>query len=351
MTDLLKLQDGEATKNSFYRSPKVSPAILHHKEFVEVKTINHSTNIGKLEEVVLYIVADFKFTPLWLIQQWFEDFNRKDSYTTVSTWVSVGLVWIEPTALGIFVRPTKFLLDMMEIKDQEYLSMSSFGLLNHTCGEEQVAFDLMIGNPNSELWQVISAEEDMLSCYHPLKIEPIHSDMGTIVVREAMFKANTFKPAELVRKHEDLRREMKSGKKYTSEFADLSLFPIVYVESDGTVITQTPDVIVPVPRKEGLPQSYSIEIELSAKPPKKYIEIMKHYKDNIMFGKLFYLCGTPAITNLVKTAFREVGGLGTCQLYIMPFVPPAVRLSNYSFEDDEAQAKLIEQERTQDEKN
>ena len=338
-TDLIKLQDSEAVKNSFYRAPKISPTIVAHQNYIEVKTVDTSCKIQKIEETVLGIIADFKFAPYWLIQQWFEDFGFTNSFYIVSDWISVGLVWVETSSMGVFIRPTKFLLDMFQIEKQFYEAIP-FGLLNHTCSEEQIVFDMQMGNEHSELWQVIK-NEDLLPCYHPLNFEP-QKENGTIVIREGNFKANRFKPQELIQKDEDLKREIKSGQRYTSEFSDFSLFPIVYVEQDtGEVITQTPDVLVPVPRKNGLAQSYAIELELSAKTQDKYVKIMQHYKDNIKFGKLMYLCGTKRIANMVKTAFQTVKGLGTCELYLMPFTPPALRLENFSMADETDQANMI----------
>lgn len=338
--DLLRLQDAEAVKNTFFRSPKVSPAIIHNGTYITVKTINNETNIYKLEEIILGIIADFKFAPYWLIQQWFEDFNRDDSFTKVSEWLSVGLVWVDSNALGLFVRPTKFLLDMYKIEDQTFIDIS-FGKLNHTCSEEQIIFDVQSGNANSEFWNIIKTEDTLLPCYHPLEID-VDNDDGTIAIRESIFAVNRYKPKDIILKDEDLAREIKSGERYTSEFADFSLFPIVSTDANGNLVTKIPDVIVPVPRKNMLPQSYAIELELTSKLPEKYKEIMLLYKDNIKFGKLYYLCGTAKIARLVKEAFKAVGGLGTCQLYIIPFVSPAIKLISYSTKDKTEQTNLID---------
>ena len=73
--DLLKLQDGEQVKNTDYRSPRVSPTIqMISDDCLVVKTIDCSVEIRRIDEVILYILADFKFLPYWLIQQWTEDY-------------------------------------------------------------------------------------------------------------------------------------------------------------------------------------------------------------------------------------------------------------------------------------
>jgi len=110
--DLLALQDQEVVKNTFYRYPKVSPHTTLYEDHLEVKTIDESVDLYKLDEVVLYILSTYKWIPLWLIQQWFEDYN-KDGFLYASKWIKVGLVWAETTALGVFIRPTKYLLDLM----------------------------------------------------------------------------------------------------------------------------------------------------------------------------------------------------------------------------------------------
>ena len=68
---------------------------------------------------------------------------------------------------------------------------------------------------------------------------------------------------------------------------------------------------------------------------------MRNYKDNIKFGTLLYFCGTARIARMVREAFDVVGGLGTCELFLLPYTPPAMKLSNYSIHDEEEQGKLL----------
>jgi hypothetical protein len=336
--DLLEIQDQEAVKNTYYRYPKVTPHINKFPDHIEIRTIDNAINIYKLEEVMLYIIADFKFAPIWLIQQWCEDFN-KNGYAIVENWIKVGIVWAETSTMGVFIRPTKFLLDLMQIENQYYISVP-FGQLNHTCAEEQMIFDIMMGNTKSELWQMVKTEPEILPCYHPLQIRVDH-DSGTTVIREDAFAINRFKPQELEAKQDKLKKEIDAKQKFTSEFNDFSLFPIVSYDDKGKMITQKPDVIIPVPRNNGYAQSYSIELELSAKTPQKYEQIMKNYRNNLVFGKLFYLCGNKRIANLVTEAYKTVGGLGTCRLFIIPYASPAQRLSNFTEEDESAQKIVL----------
>ena len=339
--DILAIQDEEVAKNTFYRAPKSSPHIEKISDYcINIKTIENIVSITKLEEIILYIISSFKFSPFWLLQQWF-DIYHKNGFEVISQWINVGLVWAETSSMGVFIRPTRFLLDMYKVEDTKFIEIP-FGLLNHTCAEEQLVFDLNMGNNKSEMWLVIQQEET-LPVYHPLGLKA-ENDTGTIAIREADFKLG-YKRSEIkniLEKEDEIKRQIKSGMKYTEEFNDFSNFPIILIEhKTGELLTQTPDIIVPIPRKEGKAESYALELELTPKTPKRYIDILKNYKNNIKFGKLFYLCGSQRIAKLVKDAYKNIGGLGDCDLYLLPFTPPAQRLSNYSYEDEAKQEQLI----------
>lgn len=339
--DLLSIQDQEAVKNTYYRYPKITPHIVKYTEYIEVKTIDDKVYLTKLEEVILYIVSEFKFVPIWLIQQWYNDY-QKVAYDIIKTWIKVGLVWADNWETGVFLRPTKFLLDMMDIQDQSWVDIP-FGLLNHTCAEEQMMFDIMMGNRYSELWtKVKDLDKLLLPCYHPLHIKPA-TEEGTIIIREANFKCNRYSEKELIDSRNKLKQDiLKSTTPLTPEFGNWSLFPIVsYAEKTNKLITQTPDVIIPVPRNNGKAQSYAIELELSIKTPQKYKQIMLNYKNNIVFGKLIYLCASANIKQKVIEAYKEVKGLGTCKLYVVDYNSPAQRMENYSPEDEEARKTMI----------
>ena len=336
--DILALQDQESVRNSYYRSPRVAPHIqkLSNTE-IEVKTVEKSVILSKTEEVILYILSSFKFIPVWLLQQWIPN-----SFNIMVAWIEIGLVWAETTSMGVFLRPTRFLLDMFKNDDSKYIEIP-FGMLNHTCSEEQIMFDIMLGHPKSELWQIIKTEET-LPCYHPLGLS-FEKESGTIAIRESDFRLG-FKRGnvdELIRSEEEIERQIKAGMKYTAEFSDFNKFPIISFNENGELVTQTPDVIIPLPRDNGKAKSFAIEIELSAKTGDKYINIMKNYKDNIKFGKLFYLIGSKRIAKLVKDAYKSVGGLGQCELFLVPFIAPQQKLSNYTYENEQQQKQLIQE--------
>ena len=343
--DLLALQDQEVVKNTFYRYPKVSPHITLYEDHLEVKTIDESVDLYKLDEVVLYILSTYKWIPLWLIQQWFEDYH-KDGFLYASKWIKVGLVWAETTALGVFIRPTKYLLDLMidepdktkEERKKSWVDIN-FNLINHTCAEEQAMFDIMMGNPKSELWMAMQmAGIKLLPCYHPLHIKA-PGEQGTIIIPETEFGVNVFDKTALENSLDKLKSSINSSNAWSEEFKDYSLFPIITYNKDDKIVTQRPDLVIPIPRISGNPQSCSIELELTAKTKEKYDVIMYNYRNNLTFGCLFYLCATNGIANLVRKAYINIGGLGTCRLFIVPYVAPAQKI--YDVKQDELATKQI----------
>ena len=360
-TKLLELQDQEQVKNSWYRSPKVSPHLAKlGPDCIEVRTIDTSVQIKKLEETILFIIADFKFMPYWIVQRWYDDINSIKGLASeeIKKWIRVGLVWVETSPTGVYLRPSKFLLDMFgdDIEYTNYIEIP-YNTLTHTIAEAQVLFDIRIGNPNSELWQIVKDEKTM-PCYHPILRDLNNiadpNEPGTLILREAQFrKGNKYKDNEQLLQAEELIRsqirELSTNGSilgYTQEFMDFNLFPIVTYNQNqndkkNELYTQNPDLIVPIPREHGRAKSYAIEVELTPKDAQRYNYIMQSYKNNIKFGKLFYLCGTQYIARLIKEAFQEIGGLGTCELYLIPFKAPSMDIGNFTYADEVTQFELL----------
>ena len=331
--DLLEIQDQESVKNTYYRYPKVTPHITLHEDYIEVKTIDDSVNVRKIDEVVLYIVARFRWVPAWLAQQWFEVYQI-DGYTQIERYIKVGLVWAQTGSTGVFIRPTYFLFNMMDIKETNYIDIP-FNLLNHTCAEMQIVFDVMMGNPKSEIWYFIK-DSECLPTYHPLSIKPLN-DSGVPILIEEEYKS-TIKP-DLIRENQDkLIQSIRQGSKFTAEFSDYSLFTLATEDdSKSGIYTQRPDLVIPAFRKaNSQPQSWAIEMELSAKMGYRYDKIMQSYKNNLIYGYVLYLCGNNNIVEKVKRAYKEAGGLGTCRLFVAPWTAPAQRITNYSAKEERA---------------
>ena len=350
----LSLQNKEAAKNTFYRYPKVEPDIIKANPAKgimqpEVRTINGKILLDKIDEVTLYILCEFKFIPIWLIQEWYQIYypGTMEGYNRVMRWIDFGLAWCEPTSLGVYIRPTMFLLNVIYDKDEgskQYIGLP-FNLMNHTCSEEQLLFDVMMGNPVPYFW--MSFKNDVptrFPCYHPLHVsggDPSDKN-GTIILSETLFRSNRWKPEELVEGHEQLAREVQLKKPITSEFSDWKLFTLECgYNNKGDLETQRPDLAIPVPRIDGKAQSWALEMELTAKTVKRYEKILDHYKNNNVYGFVVYLCGTNYIMELVRKAFANIGGLGTCRLVTIPYTPPAQMLSSFDKQNLEAQYGLL----------
>lgn len=336
--DLVANQDQEAVKNTYFRYPKVTPHIKKAKDYVEVKTIDSSVKLRKIDEVILYIIARFKWVPAWLAQQWFAVYSI-NGYSRMEQWIHVGLVWADTGSTGVFIRPTFFLFEMMEIKETKFVSIP-FNLLNHTCAEMQIVFDVMMGNPKSEIWYFIKNSQ-CLPTYHPLNIE-VEDDKGVPIFIEEEYKGS-FNNEKVKEEQDALIQSIRMKQKFTEEFKNFSLFTLVTNDREsGKTYTQRPDLVIPALRTAtGQPQSWAIEMELSAKMGYRYDKIMQSYKNNLVYGYVLYLCGNNTILERVKKAYKEAGGLGTCKLYVAPWVAPAQRINNYSVEDESAFKTLL----------
>lgn len=333
--ELMEIQDQEAAKNTYYRYPKVTPHINKYTDYLEVKTIDDTVELRKIDEVVLYIIARFRWLPAWLAQQWFEVYNL-DGYTQIEKWIRVGLVWAQTGSTGVFIRPTYFLFSLMDIKETKYKDIP-FNLLNHTCAEMQIVFDVMMGNPKSEIWYFIKNSQ-CLPTYHPLGIKTAN-DRGVPIFTEEEYKGSI--DATKLREGQDkLIQSIRMKKKFTEEFTDYSLFTLATedtTKNKNGIYTQRPDLVIPAIRSEnGQPQSWAIEMELSAKLGCRYDKIMQSYKNNLIYGFVLYLCGNNNIVEKIKKAYKEAGGLGTCRLFVAPWTAPAQRITNYSAKEENA---------------
>jgi len=349
--DELTLQDKDAAKNTFYHYPRVEPDIIKanpNKERFrpEVRTLDGKIVLDKIDEVTLYILCEFKFIPIWLIQQWYDIYDL-NGYDRVLGWIQFGLAWCDATSLGVYIRPTMFLLNVIYDKDdgsKKYIGLP-FNLMNHTCAEEQLMFDIMMGNPKSEFWNMFNKEvKNRLPCYHPLftdNIDPFDKT-GSTILAESLFRSSTYDQSDLIAGHKEIELEMQTKATITKEFGEWPLFTLEcgYNEK-GKLETQRPDLVIPVPRIQGMPQSFAIEMELTAKDTTRYDKIMDHYKNNNIYGSVVYLCANTYIRDLVVKSYKNIGGLGTCRLLCIPYTAPAQMLSTFSKEDLEAQYGLM----------
>lgn len=337
--ELLEIQDQDAVKNSFYRYPKVTPHLVKYVDGLEVKTIDDTTYLRKIDEVILYIIARFRWAPAWLAQQWFETYGI-DGYSRIEKWIKVGIVWAEAGTMGVYIRPTHFLFELVDIKEDKWTNVP-FNLYNHTCAEMQIVFDVMMGNPKSEIWYFIKNSQ-CLPPYHPFGIK-VENDTGVPILVEEEYR-NSLNPASVKEAQDKLIQSIRQNKRFTEEFTDYSLFTLVSNDYSGNnkegVFTKRPDLVIPAFRNDkGQPQSWAIEMELTSKF--KYDKIMELYKNNLVYGYVLYLCGNNTIVEKVKKAYKEAGGLGATRLFVAPWTAPAQRITNYSTVEENAMKTLI----------
>ena len=355
--ELLEIQDQEAVKNTYYRYPKVTPHINMYADHVEVKTIDDSALIYTIDEVVLYIIARFRWAPAWLIQQWYEIYGQ-NGYNQIERFIRVGLIWAQTGSTGVFIRPTYFLFDLMDVYDSTWIDKNGveqknrpsytdipFNLLNHTCAEMQIVFDVMMGNPQSEIWYFIKQSNALcLPTFHPLKITS-QQQYGVPILIEDEYKGK-LDPDSLRDGQDKLIQSIRNGSKFTAEFQDYSLFTLATEDIEKNksgIYTQRPDLVIPAFRlPNGQAQSWAVEMELSAKTGNRYDKIMQSYKNNMVYGYLLYLCGNNYIVEQVKNAYKAAGGLGSCRLFVAPWTAPAQRITNYSAKEETAYKMLLD---------
>lgn len=111
----IKLSDisvsSKSVENTWYNYNPIIPSIIK-KESIIVKTEDNEVIISNFEEVVLFIIVNFLFCPVWLVEDWIEKYNfstqgRED---IITSWVNTGLVWIESSVTGLYLRPTNFFI-------------------------------------------------------------------------------------------------------------------------------------------------------------------------------------------------------------------------------------------------
>ena len=120
----ISIQDVSSDLNTYYKAPKISPSIKKIDDYsLSIKTINDECIINRLEEVILMIIADFKFSPIWLVKQWFDSQSTVQGIAdeTIDNWIKTGMVWTECSATGVYLRPTRFLLESFHEEARDFI--------------------------------------------------------------------------------------------------------------------------------------------------------------------------------------------------------------------------------------
>lgn len=321
-----------AEENTWKRRSNVIPNIIKGDTFITVRTDTHDVQITRFEEAILEIVLSFTFAPVWLVEQWLEERAIVSSQTvtdTIISWIESGLVWLQGSVTGEYLRPTHLLFKLFGRTPERFVDIP-FNQLTHTISEQSVAFDVMTGSEKSPINRAF--KHMYLPKYSPLGIPQSELDRGTNIIREAEFKSIAVYSAKSVPEIEHVEAEIKEmidrGESLTPEFEDFKKFIIIKKQDNTGIVKRDyrfhiPDMIIPILRTNGLANSISIEIELTDKRLNRYIDTLEKYKDNNRFGHLIWLTQSESINKNLREAFRRVGGLGHTKMYIYEFEVPS----------------------------
>lgn len=317
----------KAEVNTWERYNKVSPIITKDEYFVQLKTDNCEVNISNLEESILSIILNFTFCPVWLVKTFLK--NRKYQLTEsvediINSWIDIGLLWLESSVTGSYLRPTYLLYDIFNEIPLKY-SEIPFNQLTHTISEQKFMFEILTGDNdnfvNKNFSRIYIPKFSALGFKNPL---------GTNIISERQFKPSLFKNSKEIKSSEnEIIEQIRQGKNITKEFEDFSKFAIVKKKSDTDNDKKDyefhiPDLIIPIPRKNGAPQSIAIEVEITDKKIKRYISTLNMYKNNNRFKYCIWYCANNNIISNLTKAFNEIEGLGNVRMALHPFDVPTV---------------------------
>lgn len=323
-----------ADLNTWERYHKVMPNIIKTDFNITLKTDMYEVKITSHEEVILHIIQCFQFCPIWLVEKFLNENklnSMEDPVNIIKSWINIGLVWIEGSVTGEYLRPTYFMYKLFG-KEGKTFSSIPFNKLTHTISEQQVMYEVMSGIDNK-------LNKTFNKIFVPRYSElGINCQIGTNIIREEEFRSiSVFMSSnipEIEQSEYEIREEIRNGKKITPELRDFKKFLIIKKKDNkGSIKTDydihIPDLIIPLPRYidkntgESKALSIAIEVELTKKSLNSYIHIMNKFKDNNKFGYLVYYCANGKIAELIKKAYNSVNGLGHTQLVIYEFVIPS----------------------------
>lgn len=306
------------------------------KSILTLTAGNFSCDLDDFDEIVLTIVYKFLFCPVWLIKQFYKTWIFTADCENVveekiDSWINVGLVWKESTVTGMYIRPTYNLFNLFGSSPENFTNIP-FNTLTHTISEEKIMFDVMT---KSDSVKSIFENNYTLSRVSELGFNIEESDdSGTNIIAEPDFRNpylyNEKGIMELSNTEHRIDEAIKGdpeGSIITPELENFNQFTLIKkINNTGTIkkdyLFHIPDLIIPVIRNNGKPQSIAIEVELTNKRAINYKETMNRYKDNNKFGAVYWFVSSPNTMQALKNAYEEVGGTGKCKTYTIEFIIP-----------------------------
>lgn len=315
----------KSLENTWYNYNSVDP-IVTKGDSISVKTEDYEVYLSNFEEVVLYIIANFLFSPTWLIKNWIEKYkiSANSSEDLIKLWINTGLVWMEPSVTGIYLRPTNFLFELFKQPIIKYRSIP-YNQLSHTICEQQIMLEIMLGDKENNINKAFS--NIYMPRYSPLGLK---SASGTNIITESQFNGLLYYKTKSEEEISDIERvleeQINDNKEITDEFKNFSKFVIVKKDTKkNEYVFHVPDLIVPLKRNKGRAQSIAIEVELSDKKVNRYIQTLEMYKNNNRYGYVVWFSGSDQITSNLTEAFNTINSLGNVKMAIYPFKTPMTR--------------------------
>lgn len=282
------------------------------------------------DEIVLYIIVKFRFCPVWLARQWYEEdlsfIGDNTVQSKLRSFIDFGLIYEFPSTVSIFLMPTDRLASLFNVSLGSF-NNPPYNTLTHTISEEQVMYDCLSGKA--------SYLKD-ISCV------PYVSNLGLgtsgamcipesdYSVRIGYFRRNI---EEFNDQEARLGQEILEGKKITTVDFKESKLTIHKKIDQYEYDIKVPDLSVLAPRHIvediAYPSSVALEVELTCKGEMKYQRLLDIYWSNLKFGKCVYLVNSKKTRDCLVDALEVVkeknkieGEEQTCQFEIVEFEVP-----------------------------
>lgn len=206
----------------------------------------------------------------------------------------------------------------------------SFSTMAHELGLVNLGIELEIGGENV-------LEEDEWPKYNRIDEDAEYSDddddpdrpagrlpgervLTTRQIRSGQARWRKDVPREeIMREYEQRMRDWRPGDPSPELLPGNEGMFLMYHDEYGD---HPPDMVVMRDRADdGSPGSIAIELELSHKPERELIRILKNFKESVLFDKLYYFCHKKSVAmSLVRVNEREVG-IPESKFRVMRYVP------------------------------
>ena len=321
------------TRQQRYNNIRFSGELSDNKTEYILTSEQGKLSLSIKDEIVLYIIAKFRFCPSWLARQWYEESSDNIAMvgedvgrTKLRSFIDFGLIYEFPSAVAVFLMPTDRLASLFGVKLGSF-NNPPYNTLTHTISEEQVMYECLSGNAK------------YLS---NTKCIPYVSSLGLGSIGAACFPESDYSVrSSFFQKHIEefndqearLAQEILQGKIITTVDFKESKFTIHKKIDQYEYNMKIPDLAVLAPRviSDGLalPMSVALEVELTCKGVEKYERLLDLYWSNLKFGTVVYLVNQKKTRDCLIEAYRNVqekhaadGEEQVCKVKLVEFEVP-----------------------------